>query len=353
MMPFGGCHLLNWPPPAAGFAVREVTGEPLAFWSDADGALVTGADEGFCRHIGSGGDAWLFADAQGNPEKPPALSNVPEADSSDTQTPVRIVPAGGNAPPITANTPPGTYTVYRIGLRCHRLLLARNVVLADALGGGLVCDFSDAVLDWMAPREEVHGTWDVVRPVIYAEGNTWRPSELAGWDVSCTLAPTAGGIGGTVYPTFSPTGKTQWDTDPVTGEPHRITTDNPPLYVRDYWTSEWVGNQLVRTRHELYWSPTADAAESVRSQLEGQADLLARVFGLDSPPENGTAFDLILLCKTYWWYEKRNATMHKGSPNYGQDVGYWKWFDSGYFNTKLSGYLVQIAPVPPKGRSTA
>lgn len=350
MMPFGGCNLLKWAAPADGFAVREVTGEPLAFWIDADGALVTGADEGFCR-TEAANDAWLFADAQGNPEKPSALATVPVADGSDIQTPVRIVPVGANAPPITQNTPAGTYTVYRIGLRCYRLLLARNVALAEGEHGGLVCDFSNAVLSWAVPREAV-GHIPLDRPVVYDPGNALRSSELADFDVASALAPVPGGMGGGVYPKIVH-GHVEWATDAYGRVTHRITESNPPMYVRDYWTSEWVRDHLVMTRHELYWSQNADAAESVRQELESQEGLLERVFALAPPPEEGTAFDLILLCKTYWWYEKRNATKTHGHGTHQQAVAIWKWFESGYFNTKLSGYLVQVVPVPPKERSAS
>ena len=349
-----GYNLLGWAAPAGGYAVREVEGDPLEFWQDADGALVTGGDPGFCRTVNAP-DAWLFADSGGNPDKPDALANVPVCPASDTQTPVRIVPDGGDAPRIPPQTPPGTFTVYRVGLRCHRLLQAKNVVLAEGEHGGLVCNFSNALLSWAAPREEsAAGSLDPEeRPVAYAPGNDWRPSELADFDVSCALAPVPGGMGGNVYPTFLPDGKTKWG-----GDGHRITAENQPMYVRDYWTSHWNGTELVKTRHELYWSPTTDAAESVRQQLETKEGLLERVFGLYDPPAEGTAFDLLLLCKTYWWYGKRNKTIHDGptgtkpdgTPK-GIDIVVWEWFGSGYFNTKLSGWLVQIAPVPPKRRS--
>lgn len=352
-----GYNLLGWPDNTpGGYAVRQTENDPPEFWQDADGALVTGDDPGFCR-TENAPDAWLFLDPNGNPAKPAALANVPECSAGDTQTAVRIVPDGGDAPLIAASTPPGTFTVYRIGVKCYRLLLAKNVVLVEGTGGGLVCDLSNAVLDWNAPREtHPPGAYDPEnpppsqlgedRPVYYARGNDWRPSELADFDVQCALAPVPGGMGGNVYPTFLPDDKTQWG-----GDGHRITTGNPPMYVRDYWTSHWDGDRLVKTRHELYWSPTADAAESVRRQLETQEGLLERVFALDPPPVAGTAFDLLLLCKTYWWYAKRNAVKTYGPPSKQQEVGIWKWFASGYFNTKLSGWMVQIAPVPPKRRS--
>lgn len=349
-----GYNLLGWPDNTpGGYAVRQTENDPPEFWQDADGALVTGDDPGFCR-TENAPDAWLFLDPNGNPAKPAALANVPECSAGDTQTAVRIVPDDGDAPLIAASTPPGTFTVYRVGLRCHRLLLAKNVVFAEGEHGGLVCDFSNAVLSWAAPREETHDSISSEdRPVAYPDGNDWFPSELADFDVSCALAPVAGGMGGNVYPTFRPDGKTKWG-----GDGHRITAENQPMYVRDYWTSHWNGTELVKTRHELYWSPTTDAAESVRQQLETKEGLLERVFGLDDPPAEGTAFDLLLLCKTYWWHGKRNKTIHDGptgtkpdgTPK-GIDIVVWKWFGSGYFNTKLSGWLVQIAPVPPKRRS--
>ena len=354
MMDIGGYNLLKWTAPADGYAVRSVEDEPLEFWQDADGAMVTGGDEGFCRTETAATDKWLFADAQGNPEKPTALANVPEADGTDLSTPVRIVPAGGDAPPLSPSTTPGTFTVYRIGARCYRLLLARNVVLAEAQGGGMVCDFSDAALEWLAPREETHSDYSVDRPVTYAEGDPELPSELSSFDAECALAPTPSGIGGDIYPTFSQGGQTQWATDPNTGEiTHRITTDNPSLYVRDYWTTYWSGNHWEREHHELYWATAADAAENVITALETEADTVARVFGLDSPPAEGTAFDMILLCKTYYWHQKVNATRHIGPPSKGTDVTVWEFSGRGYYNTKLSGYLTQIVPVPPAERSAA
>ena len=175
----GGFNFLKWTPPPGGWAVRKLeTGAP-ELWMDSDGGLVDGDDPHFCLAL-HGGDKWLFL--PGDAENPCAISGVPEAPPSDVSTATRIVPADdGTKPP--PNKPPsfkpptpapadGTFTCYRVGIRCQRLMLAQNAVLTPAGK----CDFSDASVRWLAPMgEDAADTSPAnTRPVSYPDGKPDR-----------------------------------------------------------------------------------------------------------------------------------------------------------------------------------
>lgn len=355
-----GYNFLKWPAPAGGWAVRQLEGGPPEFWVDADGAFVGGDDPNFCLSVDGRQDKWLFADSQGNPQKPSALANVPEANAGDTATLVRIVPAGGYYPPIPAGTPDDTYTCYRIGLRCLRLMLVQNAALA-ADG---TCDLSAARIQWLAPRDTdaVGSGYEVARPILYPAGDGELPSELASVDHQCEVAPSRGGVSGTVYPKIDDNGKLVWvTTEDQSGRVthlYRDTEGNPSMYVRDYWKRVLENGDWMAERHELYWAGAAsvDTAENVAAQLAAQSGLVGRVFGLDGDDiPAGTAFDMVLLCKTYYWYLRRNFARVIHHPHGDETRTTWTCCvaDYGYFNTKLCGYLAQVVPVPPRERSVA
>ena len=354
----GAYNLLNWTAPPGGYAVRATKAGGLAFWTDPDGALVTGGDPCLCATAEAMQDKWLFADAQGRPQKPQALANVQEIPSTDTVTTVRIVPEGDTYPPIDANTPPGTFACYRIGARCYRLLLVQNAMLADDGAGGEVFDFSRAKVEWMAPREESFDeVGDIVRPLRYPGGPDWLPSSLAALERDTEIAPSPGGISGTVAPAWNenPGGWTmKWAWDAVARKWYKVREENDSMFVRDYWTSHWEGRRRVADHHVLYWT-TAEGvapAERVMGELQRQSGLARRIFSSMPDIPHGTAIDLALVCKTYYWYKRLNDSRLVNRKDLRLIWGVMNG-EKGYYNTKLCGFLAQIAPVPPKERSAA
>lgn len=335
-MTCGGYNLLHWAHPSGGLAVRKLEDGVPEFWADSDGAFVGGDDPNFCLSL-HGGDTWLFQ--AGDPANPCTISNVPEAPETDVSTTVRIVPAGDRPPRFKPPTPApasGAFTCYCVGIRCQRLMLVQNAV---ATSDGK-CDFSDASVRWLAPRgEDVPPDDANTRPISYPDGKPDRyvaasfPSELAAVDRRWECASNADGIG---------------------------EGEQTGMFAMHFWKWKGLGQNAVSKKY-LFWSPSSGAAENVLRQLETQSGLVERIFGPSGAIPAGTAFDMILLCKTFYWGEKKNISValkkRNGNPivdKNGNPVYWTKWKPTknrGYFNTKVSGYLVQIVPVPPTGRS--
>lgn len=237
---------------------------------------------------------------------------------------------------------------YRLGVRCERLLLVQNAACAFN-GGDCVFDLSHARIRQSKPEHGFEcGACETgrsclrndfsngERPLLFDEGPDWAPSTVPGqlpgdghglhyWPVTPTGGPIAAPGGGVAM-----TGGVAMDGSSV------------GAFLRK---REW---------HGRFWSEpleaTIPAAEHVVDELENQVGIAQRLTGMDEttddmPFPDGTALDMVLLCRTWYWFKKRGVKLD--GPGHTRNTYNWDHVSKGYFDTQVCGHFFQLAPAVP------
>ena len=237
-----------------------------------------------------------------------------------------LVPPGTKAPDPTSE---GQHC-YRIAFRCLRLLLVQNAKWKDE---GCF-DFGSASVRWLGHKRENAGQ------------TALRIGEVDG------RGAYSNGVRPLYYPPGIGTNCAQAATGllPITDTGDVLDADSCEDGVIAYRHTVFRrhGKTVVKKTVNRVWKALpggGEESEKVLHELESQEDIGRRHFDTDRtdplalPFPRGTAFDLVLACKTWYWYRKTGVA--KGNRLV------WKHSGKGYFNTQVAGDVFQLVPARP------
>lgn len=244
---------------------------------------------------------------------------------------------------------------YKISCRCSRLLLAQNAMLKP----DNTIDFSKARVRYLghAPK----GTYlagvnrkNGERPLFYERGaGRGRGIEV---DDDFHFPPLDNAA------------------DPRTDDTDPESYNSPvfaPLTTRDGIGRPYQGDNvdwprcwpalIRRDFSAFYWNATPNGNSEdvvhVKTALENDPGLVEELFWKEvpycddpvRPVAYETAFDMVVAVRTYYWRKfiaeiKDYTKTDKNGEEWPLVKGSWKSSTSGYFNSKIAGWIYQLAP---------
>ena len=271
-----------------------------------------------------------------------------------------MVPFGVRPPdPIDYGSP---QICYRPGLRCIRLLLVRNA----QWGANQTFDFSAAALSWLGDWHLRHGHPAMPcppagegRPLDYAFPEWAVDLDETGDAPDCDFAS----LPGKRIAAAQTHGTSHWGVRMENAGMTHVNDDEFEVsstrvsVLRTHRQGGGYDRTFSETRK--YWTPTAapsGASENVLAALTAQPGIARRLTGFESNPDpvalpfpQGTAFDMALGLRTWYWFRKKAAEI----PGSGGHRFRWLHDGKGYLNTQVAGCFFQLAPAPPKPRRAA
>ena len=268
---------------------------------------------------------------------------------------------------------------YRLGVRCTRLLLVQNA----CFGADGAIDFSRAEFGTVAhdgkPNGKLRGLnrLNGKRPLFYERGaGRGRGIEVDTDDefhfppVDNAADPWTDDPGDYRSPVFAPFTNALGIAMPFRGYSleHGAILDWPdkwPAYTFPAGKLNASGDGKIKAR---YWNSAVGVLERTQDgspadqerpliALETNPELAKGMFGVVedehtyTPFAPGTAFDMVLAVRHIHW-RKYVGHLEKYEGKHGEDCykGKWTADSHGYFNSRIAGWLYQLAPAKPAAK---